>query len=75
MGAKITRREIHGGMWTEVKRVTLDPSGEPYVKQTVCCCDVPGGTRKECQLNREHPIKTPCRCWCHSDKATGKHGH
>lgn len=58
-----TRRERHGGMYTEVKRIV---NGE--VKQTACCCDQPGYSSRFCSDNREHPIKTACRCNCHRDK-------
>lgn len=52
-----TRRKVRG-YWTEVKRIV---DGE--VKQTVCCCDAPGHTRKECAVASGN--KTPCRCYCH----------
>lgn len=61
----VTRRKRYDGMYTEVKRVVVDPAGEPVVKET-CCCALAGGTRKECQLAAGN--KTPCRCYCHSKK-------
>lgn len=52
--------------WTEVKRVVVGPDGEPTVKQTTCCCRVPGGRRGECAAVGH--LKNPCRCFCHSKK-------
>lgn len=60
----ITKREIHGGMWTEVKQVQTAPNGEKFVKVSTCCCSSPGGTRRECMESRN--LKHPCRCHCHS---------
>lgn len=53
--------------WTEVKRVVL-VDGEPVVKQTSCCCEEPGMSRRQCSDSpkRRYPIKMPCRCYCHS---------
>ena len=52
--------------WTEAKRVTVDASGEPVVKQTTCCCEAPAASRRDCSLKAGN--KTPCRCFCHSKK-------
>lgn len=57
-----TMRKMYGGMYTEVKRIV---DGE--VKQTCCCCKAAGMTRNEC--SQASGNKTPCRCWCHSNKA------
>lgn len=58
----VTLRKRYGGMYTEVKRVV---NGE--VKQTTCCCYLPGATPRECSDAGHH--KTPCRCNCHRRKA------
>lgn len=47
--------------WTEVKQVV---NGE--VKQTICCCEAPGASRKGCAIVSGN--KTPCRCDCHRRK-------
>lgn len=60
----VTRRK-HKQYWTEAKRVVL-VDGVPIVKQTVCCCAVPAGTRRECSVGSGN--KTPCRCFCHSNE-------
>lgn len=58
--------------WTETKRVVRDESGEPAVKQVVCCCAAPAATRRECSAAAGN--KTPCRCWCHSEKLKWRGG-
>lgn len=55
----VTFRDRHDGMYTEVKRVV-----DGKVKQTCCCCEAAGMTRRECSDKAGN--KTPCRCWCHS---------
>jgi hypothetical protein len=61
----VTRWAKHREYWTEVKR-TVIKDGEPVVKVTTCCCALPGRPRYLCQ--RKSGNKTPCRCWCHSEK-------
>ena len=53
-----TFRKIHGGMYTEVKRIVAG-----QVKQTTCCCAAAGRSRRECSDAAGN--KTPCRCYCH----------
>ena len=55
----MTRRK-YKEYWTEVKRV-VNLAGEPFVKQTTCCCGDPGGKRKDCAKAMGN--KTPCRWW------------
>jgi hypothetical protein len=57
----ITRRKVRGH-WTEVCRTLA--SGE--VKVTTCVCADAGASRKACSAAAGN--KTPCRCFCHSDK-------
>ena len=52
--------------WTETKRVVPNKKGEPTVKVTTCCCAGPGLTRNQCRAASGN--KSPCRCFCHSDK-------
>lgn len=47
--------------WTETKRIV---DGE--VKQTTCCCALPGRTGMACALAAGN--KTRCRCDCHRGK-------
>lgn len=47
--------------WTETKRIV---NGE--VKVTTCACRAPAAKRRECADATGN--KTPCRCFCHSDK-------
>lgn len=61
-----------GEYWFEVKRTVLDESGEPVVKETSCCCAAPGSTRKGCSVVAGN--KTPCRCFCHSQRLPRKRG-
>ena len=60
----MTTRRKYRDYWTEAKQVVPGPDGEPVVKQTVCCCKVAAGTRRECADASGN--KTPCRCDCHS---------
>ncbi|MEK9722226.1 MAG: hypothetical protein VW405_01920 [Rhodospirillaceae bacterium] len=39
---------------------------KPY-REVLCCCGERYGSRRECQ--EERGIKTPCRCYCHSEEA------
>lgn len=57
----VTKRAIHGGMYTETKRVVRG-----VVKQVTCCCAAAGATRKGCAVVAGN--KTPCRCYCHDVK-------
>lgn len=61
----VTRRKVLD-YWTETKRAVSDKNGNSIVKQCVCCCSTPAGTRRECADSRGN--KTPCRCDCHSKK-------
>lgn len=56
----------HKEYWTESKQVVVGPDGEPAVKQVVCCCAAPAAKRRECADAAGN--KTPCRCWCHSER-------
>lgn len=51
--------------YTETKRVIVR-DGEPEVKQTTCCCRMPGAKARECSDAQGH--KTPCRCNCHRSR-------
>lgn len=52
--------------WTEVKKIV---NGE--VKQTCCCCAIPGATARHCALWAKHKTKY-CRCDCHRGKCGPK---
>jgi hypothetical protein len=51
--------------WTETKRIV---DGE--VKQTVCCCKLPGRGAMVCAVAAGN--KTRCRCNCHVGKTGPK---
>lgn len=57
----MTRRKVRD-YWTEVKRVV-----DGKVKQTTCCCKLPGAKPRERQQAKGN--KTPCRCDCHRTKS------
>jgi hypothetical protein len=40
------------------------------VKQTCCCCEAPGGSRKGCAMVAGN--KAPCRCDCHPRRGESK---
>lgn len=54
----VTKRKVHDGHYTEVKRVV---AGE--VRQTTCCCAAAGETPRACATVAGN--KTPCACFCH----------
>lgn len=60
--ASFTKRN-HLAHWHEVKRV-IRGEGEPWVKQTTCCCASPGASSRECSIKANHKSKY-CRCYCH----------
>lgn len=61
----MTTRRKHLDFWTETKRIV---AGD--VKQTTCCCDAPGATRKGCAVVSGKT--TPCRCDCHPRRGETK---
>lgn len=58
----MTRRKMHGGLYTETKRIV---GGE--VKQVTCCCDDPGAGPRDCANVKRK--RSPCRCDCHRGKS------
>lgn len=62
----MTTYRKHKTYWTETHRVVPIAQDQAAVKVVTCCCAAPAAKRRECANAAGN--KTPCRCFCHSDK-------